>query len=370
MNNAFVIDGQVYQYPAHLHESKRKIYQDYMRFKIDFANLDKTFHFPDGRTLNLPNVNYKKIAAAYDADVQERLFILAKDVYDRLGVLMSYSRQVGKKPSNYKTHKPEEFADSIIELYGRDYTTQEIHRIFQKKNRKMDFQTLVKFSQDNKEKIRVIRDKWRQEYTDVPITAKRTRLEKLDYLLGDLLVLYEETTASNKTTFSKEIRGVLEQARKEVEGDEIKLTISGRIDVDATINQYMTDTRFLQDLTIHQIVISRVAARLGISSRYLIDKLANSFYSQYNGFRKNDDLSTKILYPSATNYDILDLETKNKAMKEKQELMAEEVKYVEVTNKPTINKELLKSRINEMLKNKVKDSKKFVSSGGEDGLDD
>lgn len=371
MVDTFVIDNQTFKYPSNLPEKKRELYREYTQLRLDYENMDKTFTFPDGKVIRLPNTHYKRIMADYPLDVQEKLIILSKDVYDRLAMIMSYGRKINKGPSNYKIHKPEEFADSIIELYGRDYTSQEIHKIYEKRNRKMNFADLVKFSQDNKEKIRVIRDKWRQEYTDVPITAKRTRLEKLDYLLGDLLILYAETANSNKTNFSKEIRGVLEQARKEVEGDEIKLTVSGRIDVEATINHYMSDTRFLEDLTIHQIVISRVAARLGVSSRYLIDKLANSFYAKFNGFRKNEDLSTKILYPSAVNYDILDLENKNKIIKEEQNKLIQEVQYEEVI-KPAINHELLKNKIKEMMLQKTQQGKKFIKDveNGKDEEDD
>lgn len=362
----FIIDNKEFTYPENLPENKKELYRDYTQLKIDFDKLDKVIVFPDGKTLKLPNSFYKRIISAYPIDIQQVAFEKVKDVYDRLAILMQYSRRISKAPGRFKEYKPETFGAEIIELLGRDYTTQEVHRIFAKKHRRMAFNELVSFAHHNKDKIRQIRDKWREEYTDVSISAKRTRLEKLDFLLGDLLILYNDASNPVKPTLSKEIRGVLEQARKEVEGDEIKLTVSGRIDVDATITHYMQDSRAIQGLTIHQIVISRVAARLGLPSRFLLDKLANSFYSKFNGFRRNEDLSTKILYPSSVNYDILELESKNKAYNDSMQKIIQESTYEEV--KPgamEINKEVLKNKINELLKQKTKREKEVAATGGD-----
>ena len=101
------------------------------------------------------------------------------------------------------------------------------------------------------------------------------------------------------------MRGILDQARKEVEGEELKLTIDGNIDVNATINVAMSSARLLHGLTVNQLIISRVAARLKLPSQYLIDRLAHSYYAKYNGYRTNDDLKTKPIYPTSVQYDIL-----------------------------------------------------------------
>ena len=64
----------------------------------------------------------------------------------------------------------------------------------------------------------------------------------------------------------KEIRAIIEQARKEVEGDELVLKVNGRIDVEATISMVMKNSVIMQDLTVIQMVMSRVCQRIGVPS--------------------------------------------------------------------------------------------------------
>ena len=83
---------------------------------------------------------------------------------------------------------------------------------------------------------------------------------------------------------SKELRAIIEQIRKEVKGEEIKLTVDGRIDINATIQANQTLHEFLQKLPINMIVIGLTAAKQGLNPASLIASLGNSYYSKFNGF--------------------------------------------------------------------------------------
>lgn len=195
----------------------------------------------------------------------------------------------------------------ILELFGKFYNSRQVHKKLLEDKIVVSYEAIHSFFQQNREKIRELRNKAQENIDDLSIGIKRGRLEILDFLLGDLKELYNKQTPSQKISYSKEIRGIVEQARKEVEGDELKLTVNGRIDVTATIETVMRGATLTQDLTIAQMVLSRVAARTGTSYMKLATRLANSFYAKFNGFRKNDNIAEDPIYPSSFNYDIFEM---------------------------------------------------------------
>ena len=233
------------------------------------------------------------------------------------------------------------YKDQILEMLGKDLTATEISIVLKKKGEKVHPREIRKLQ--HYEEVQDMRKKWREDLSDLSISVKKSRLNKLNYLLIDLYELYKNAGLSMRLNISKEIRGILEQARKEVEGEELKLTVSGKIDVEATINHYMRDSGLLQGLTIQQLVISRISSRLGLNSQYFMDRLAYSFYAKWNGFRKNDDLKTKPIYPSASNYDILDLERKSKDLVEHERQKYPQVEDAVIVEGNTVRQNLLKA---------------------------
>lgn len=235
------------------------------------------------------------------------------------------------------------YKDQILEMLGKDLTATEISIVLKKKGEKVHPREIRKFQLQHYEEVQDMRKKWREDLSDLSISVKKSRLNKLNYLLIDLYELYKNAGLSMRLNISKEIRGILEQARKEVEGEELKLTVSGKIDVEATINHYMRDSGLLQGLTIQQLVISRISSRLGLNSQYFMDRLAYSFYAKWNGFRKNDDLKTKPIYPSASNYDILDLERKSKDLVEHERQKYPQAEDAVIVEDNTVRQNLLKA---------------------------
>ena len=206
-----------------------------------------------------------------------------------------------------------EYSTEIIEKLGKGWTCVDVHADMLKRGVDLSLVQLREFQYKNREKILELRNAWNNDTGDISLSVKKSRLEKLQYLLNEILLDFDKTTTPMlRTTLSKEARGIIDQARKEVEGEELKLTIDGKIDVEATIAAVMNSNQMLLGLTINQIIISRVAARLRLSSQWMIDRLAHSYYAKYNGYRRNDDLNSKPIYPTSVVYDILD---DNMAMK-------------------------------------------------------
>lgn len=357
-NNKFSYYGIEYPIPENVPAEGREDWIKYRKLEIDWSEMKKTITLSDGREIRLPNINIKGTVKNEPPDIQEKAMALSSELRSHC-IKMMHAKNRLKKPSPVVELISDNESTQILELLGRDYSVTEVHRVLLKSNIKVDYNILLKFAKLNEDKIRELRTRWREDINDVSLSIKRSRLEKLNYLLNDLFEHFNKATPNKKLEFSREIRGIIEQARKEVEGEEIKLTVNGRIDIEATISNYMNDSRILQDLTLHQIVISRVATKLGMTSQYLIERLAHSFYSKFNGFRRNSDLSTKILYPSAVNYDILELEQKNKAIVAKQDkFLIEDVKFekVEAIN-IKLKKDLLRSKVSMLLK-QSEDSRK------------
>lgn len=215
----------------------------------------------------------------------------------------------------------EEYTSEILELLGKGYTSSEVHKALLDKGVDIRYADIQNIHINNKAKVAEMRTSYNEDLGDVTLYSKRCRLERLSYLLNEMMDNFESSTNPGmKQKISAEARAIIEQARKEVEGEEVKLTVQGRIDVDATINVAAVTLGIGEGLTIPQLVIARTAARLGMRSQYFIDHLANSYYAKYSGFRKNDDLRTKPIYPTAIAYDIMDvgMEQKNQEWQKNQ----------------------------------------------------
>jgi hypothetical protein len=175
----------------------------------------------------------------------------------------------------------------IIELLGKFYTLEEVVKIVNNKwDSTIHFDSVRKFAVENKLKI----DRKKADYIlnskELRLATDAGRLEVLSMLAYEMQVKFEK---GRNIEVSKELRAIIEQIRKEVKGDEIKLTIDGRIDINATMQANLTLAEFLHKLPINMIVIGLTAAKQGLNPAHLIASLGNSYYSKYNGFNALND---------------------------------------------------------------------------------
>lgn len=128
--------------------------------------------------------------------------------------------------------------------------------------------------------------------------------------------MFDET---KQLKYSSEIIKIIEQVRKEVKGDEIRLTVDGKIDITASIQANRTIQDFNQKLPINMFIISLVAAKKGINPMNLMAQLGNSFYSNYNGFNKlaGEDEEMKLPSHFINSYDWNEIENIHKEKENK-----------------------------------------------------
>ncbi len=108
------------------------------------------------------------------------------------------------------------------------------------------------------------------------------------------------------------ILNILEQARKEVKGNELNLTIDGKIDINATIQGAENIFEVSKRMPINMLVIGMVAARVGVNPTFIMSALASSYYKNHNGFNGVvSDEATASPVNLIKNYDWSELESKH-----------------------------------------------------------
>jgi len=342
-------------------------YEEYLKAHELFNNSPERYiTCPSGKTLTISNSKYLKQNLLFEGFSQEEVDELSNKINFYIGKQIELGRMKQKaavlpnqhyrKGAIYKDVN-ENNETLMLELFGRWFTPTQVHKELLRRNIDIRFKDIEIFNRQNKEKIREVRNKISEDYDDLPIGVKRSRLEKLNYLLNDLYNDYEDTNNQRaKIELSKEIRAILDQARKEVEGEELKLTVNGRIDVEATISLVMKNSVIMQDLTVIQMVMSRVCQRVGIPYNVMVHRLANSHYAKYAGLRRNDNLNEKPVYPSTVNYDILDMRPKYEEWQRNQELLEAELVEHEISEPETVKAE----NIRESLLNKLNVSRERI----------
>ena len=341
--------------PKDLPSDKIEAFQEYQQAKWNFDHYkDKKFKASNGKTYSLPCVNCKVIAALLPEE--ERKVFLEKDKEARslTGKLNAARNKLYGTDSLQESRALfDEYSTRVLELLGRGWTAQEVHAELLKRGVDIPYRTILDFHAKNREQVTALRNQFNEGIQDVSLSSKRSRLERLNYLYHEIGQDFEKcSTPLLRSNLSKELRGIIEQAKKEVEGEQLKLTVEGNIDVNATLTAAIESNRMLYGLTVNQMVISRVAARLHLPSQYLIDRLAHSYYAKYNGYRTNDDLKTRPIYPTSIQYDILseEMQGKNAEWEEKQKTL-ELSEPLEIIHSELVESE--KDEIKKRLKEKL-----------------
>lgn len=277
-----------------------------------------------------PNTTINLKATTYIMD--KKMAHLPEDEQDKLRAQATVLRKLNgkmtslkRKAFNIKQNGPYSMQESILdgkasellEYFGRFYSAAEVHQIVTTEwGLDVNFSTIDNFRKRNIDRIKEKQEAYKRDYSDIRLGHKRSRLDELQYLYTHRKAKYEST--SSKEDY-KLLLQTIEQIRKEVEGD--KLTIDGHLsmDVEHTVNIHIQQ-EVLKTVVINDIIIGRLAARVGVDSRMLINKLHNSYYSKFTGFQRPDNnlLEDQPIYPSKFVYNFDDLDKQSKQLEEKE----------------------------------------------------
>lgn len=194
----------------------------------------------------------------------------------------------------------------ILEMFGRYMGLKEVFSYIKREwGINTTLAQLKEFYETNKPKIEQLRSEYVLRNREFNIATETGRMETLSMLHQHWVSKFEMNPS---VAISKEIGNILEQVRKEVKGDEIKLTIDGKIDIQATQQANVIIDDVLHKLPLMQMILGMVSAKRGINPTLLMQQLTSSFYSKYNGFKQLSEDAEPNPAAYIKNYDFSRLE--------------------------------------------------------------
>ena len=218
----------------------------------------------------------------------------------------------GRRYSNVTDWKKGE----ILEQFGEYKGIDQVFDWLKEQGLAVQRGKLVELYQNNLDEIKDRRLRYISRSRDTVLATETGRIEALSYLYSEALKQWEQT---HNRGYMSEARGVIEQLRREVKGDEIKLTVNGQIDFTATIQANRSLSDFMSKIPVNMLVVSLVAGKRGINPADVMAQLTNSFYNRWNGFgTEQASEKEEIKLPShyIKNYDWATIESKHRDKEE------------------------------------------------------
>lgn len=202
--------------------------------------------------------------------------------------------------------------DVVLEWFGRHHTIEDVRKMFEAQfNYEPGWEELRSIYLKYKDVIDTRKAEYILRNKDFKVATETGRLEVLNTLLTDYHLKYHKFHQDGSANM---IMKILEQARKEVKGEQLRLTVEGTIDIKASLHGMENVMHTMRGLSINALVIGLTAAKAGLDPSVLIGQLAHSWYKDYNGFNKNVIGTEEIQLPSVLlkTYDWGELRAKSK----------------------------------------------------------
>lgn len=219
----------------------------------------------------------------------------------------------------------------ILEMFGRFYSIQEVHKVITVDwGYEVSIPVLEYFRTKNIERIKELNEHFKRDYSDIRLGYKRSRLDELSYLYNDRKQRYK---LSGGREDYKLLLTTIEQIRKEVEGDSLRIDGTIDINIQATLNFHIFQD-MLCDLSIIDIIISKICARNNYNPQYLMTKLRSSMYARLTGFQKPAEDGSRqedneITFPSQIIYDFSRIERMHMGDNRAEELKKQRLDYID-----------------------------------------
>ena len=141
----------------------------------------------------------------------------------------------------------------IVKLFGEMNGVEDVQKILkQEKKINLTQKELLSIFARKKAEIESKRAVFLASSNQYKVATEAGRLQIINSIIIDLQGRYhkylEEGLEDKALIFEREIRNMLEQARKEVKGNELKLTVDGKIDITATLHGQENVSRVFRTL--------------------------------------------------------------------------------------------------------------------------
>jgi hypothetical protein len=221
-------------------------------------------------------------------------------------------------------------SEELLDLFGRLHTVEEVCRVvIQDWGFHVHRNTIQSFYTRNLKEIDRLRDQYSADYSDVALTKKRSRLDKLSVMFH---TYFERWHKDPRLEYARELRATLEQIRKEVEGENVNVNIQGQINVDMTIEVNKTLQEAYKRIPVNNLILAMVAAKKGIDPTKLMTQLTSSYYKSLTGYGTYQP-EIEMIHPVDLTYNWNEIDRKHR-LKDKS-VDVEEAKIVETTGSLT-----------------------------------
>ena len=277
-----------------MHLNKKKIYITSDDQEINLASFP---HIIKKKIEHLPKQERKEVMELKQVyfDINNKLTAVKRKAFGQ--------RQGGNVKEKSKTSLVYNRKEELIEYFGRMFTVNEVLKIANKEwGLPIGKKLLNSFRLEHSEEIEKRIERHKITYSDIRLGVKRSRIEELALLYERQKDKYLQTNAREDY---KLLLATIKEIRTEAEGN--RFTIEGKVDVnyEQNINVHLQQEVF-QTMNLKEIILGRVAAKMGINPIKLIFSLQNSFYAQFSNVLGDFDPAEgegEIVYPSQMNYD-------------------------------------------------------------------
>ena len=200
----------------------------------------------------------------------------------------------------------------LIELFGRMFTIDEVFVICVEDwglpaNKKQ----LSEFRNHYGEIIADKINHHKRSFADLRLGIKKSRLEELCWLFSEMKKDYK---SSRSVKLVEQMRGTLQDIRKEIEGDKVVIEGNFDINIEASVNEHLQN-EVLKNISLRDLIIGRVAARVNQNPALMVYYLTRSYYNKFAGTTGpvEDAEYETLQYPNDAGYDF-DLIQKRQAL--------------------------------------------------------
>lgn len=344
----------------------QEAYDEYLRIKASpifnerkmvTTSLGKTFslgvlsHHFQQYIMDLPEEeqNKLKILKSTYMKLLTKSNNLMKKAYDS-----PYVNGKGEISSEHYSNRLDAKRLEIIELFGRMFTIREVHEICLKEwSLKTTVSSLSLYREEYKDEIALKIEEHKRTFSDIRLGHKRSRLEELSYLYQKRKRIYEMTQKGEDHRLLLE---TLKQIKSEAEGDLIRIDANIDMNVQQQINLHLT-TEVFQHISLKEIVLARVATRLGQSVPEFLSIMNKGYYN--NMIHKHADEIDYEEINSFPSTEVYDFDRINR-MHQKKELEEANSHKLEIT---LSDEELSSSdKVKQLLMKKILDQKANINS--------
>lgn len=289
----------------------------------------------DGRIAKLgaPMPTLQKMIAGLGQD-EVSLVLKKKALHDQLLMKANNLKRKAFGLNRVKAGEPKKVTHlfdarrlEIIELFGRMFSVQEVHQVcLEEWKIPVGIQQVAEFRSAHSAMIEEKIKNHQASFSDIRLGHKRSRLEEYCWIYNESKTKYQKI--ANREDL-KVMVTVLDKIKDETEGSQVNVNVSGEVNVQLTVDQH-AQKEIMAGLGLRQIIIGRVASKMGAEPAILVNRLTTSYYSKFAVMDQEVEEIPyeEVKYPTKEPYDFDRIKAQNDAIVGR---TAEELKQIKLS---------------------------------------